>query len=122
LPIGINNTAAAGSPDDLTIGVGSEIGTFVGSDGKTYGLMVTGFGCGCGDDGVTTYGATASANEGQVVCLPIHGQFAEKAPPPGAGTPPTIPDTDVHVPSVPEPATLVMAAVGLVTVGVRRWR
>jgi hypothetical protein len=116
LPLTLDNTPKDGVPDQVSLKTDSEIGTLVGSDGKTYSLLVKGFGTGCACNGPGGLSSTLTANEGQVVCTALYGEFVPKEPPP-AGAPP-----GDKVPGVPEPATLVLAAAGLVTIGVRRWR
>lgn len=117
LPLTLNNTPKTGDPDQLTLKPDSEVGTFVGSDGQTYGLIVKGFGpAGCNSP-TMTYSGSLTANEGQVVCTSLYGEIVAAAPPPGS-TPPGGGTTPV--PTVPEPATVALAAVGLVTIGLRR--
>ncbi|HEY1379247.1 MAG TPA: choice-of-anchor K domain-containing protein, partial [Gemmataceae bacterium] len=81
LPLTVTNTLELGQPDQLVLKPDTELGTITGSDGKTYSLMVKGFGSGCDCNGMTTYSPTLAANEGQVVCTAIYGQIVDKGPP-----------------------------------------
>jgi hypothetical protein len=119
LPLSIDNTPNPGVPDTLSLKQNSEIGTLTGTDGKTYSILAIGFSGGCTPGVPMTYSPTLTANEGQVVCTSLYGELVPKSVPTG-GTPP--PGGSSGGPQTPEPAGLVLIAVGLATVGARRWR
>jgi hypothetical protein len=118
LPLLIDNTPAIGVPDTLSLKPNTEIGTLTGTDGKTYSLLVVGFSPPCTESNMV-YTPTLTANEGQVVTSNIYAEWEPKSVPTG-GTPP--PGGSSGGPTTPEPAGLVLIAVGLATVGARRWR
>jgi hypothetical protein len=78
----------------------AEIGEFLGSDGLTYGLVVKGFGS------PDHLAFALAVGQSEPATGTVFAEFVAKS----------------GGPSTPEPATLVLAAVGVVTVGVRRWR
>jgi hypothetical protein len=88
----------------VTLVADNEIGSFLGSDGTTYSLMVKGFGS---VGGGSVLSPELTVGHGHAVSGVVYGEFVAK---------------DGNTPTTPEPATLVLAAVGLVTVGIRRRR